>query len=113
MPGRRLSRYHRRLNLRAALVRATIAEVEGRLSRYGSDDLDFAQAVVRDCRDAEDADMILDEIRRHHGEREAGADNPSAAWVRELHDSPVNAFLEHTIQTISAWQLQCPGEGSR
>lgn len=94
-------------------MRATIAEVEGRLSRYGSDDLDLAHAVVSDCRDVEDADMILEEIRRHHGEREAGTDDTSAAWVRELHDSPVDAFLKHTIQIISEWRARCPGEGSR
>lgn len=97
MPGRRLSTYHRRLNLRAALIRATIAEEEGRLSRYDSVDLHLARAIARDCQSIEDADMILEELRRHQGEREAGASNPPTDWVRELHGSPVTAFLETTL----------------
>lgn len=113
MPGQRLTRFQRRLNLRAALVRATVAEVEGRLSQYESADLDLARAVIRDCQDGEDADMILEALRRHQSEREAGADDTFTDWIRELHNSPVTMLLEDTIPTVSAWRARCEGEGSQ
>lgn len=97
MPRRQLSVYHRRLNFRAALVRETIAEVEGRLLRYESEDLGLARAIVKDSQDNVDVAMILEEVRPHTEEQE-GVGTSCAAWVRELHASPVTTFLEKTEQ---------------
>lgn len=104
MPGRRLSRYHRRLNLRAALIRATIAEVDRGLSHHDSEDLHLAGIIIRDCQNADDADMILEEVWRHHVEREAGTDNHTRDGVRKIQSSAISAFLEATVRYVNTWQ---------
>ncbi|KAG0606041.1 hypothetical protein M758_9G108600 [Ceratodon purpureus] len=104
MPGRRLSRYHRRLNLRAALIRATIGELDTGFSRHESGDLHLAGVIIRDCQNADDADMILEKVWRHHVERGGGTEKFTKDGVRKIQNSEIDAFLDATVRYINNWR---------
>ena len=85
--------------MHAALVSATIAEVEGRLSQCESKELTVARAIISGGSDAADVDMVREELQRHVDERKTSI-IVTVDWGREWYDSPVNIFLDSALRCV-------------
>jgi hypothetical protein len=83
------------------LVRSTIAEGKGKLSKYESADLAIVRSFVSTCKDAEEHGLVLGELERHKLERTYVTNFCVHSWCEDsrLH-LPVTQFVDQAIEFI-------------